>query len=377
MASASRRYLPLLIGFLVLALWGSGCFERATGKTIASEPPLSKQAIIVLVARNLTLSGTPEPPLSKESTRAERGAYLEATEAALDQLALIGSARSDRPSSTPKLLLDDQSAQTLAISKLLAVELADAIDRADVKRAVETLHIADDFARAISARSVPDWSLSATVADSLANGVKSVSSQFDAEMADHLIAEIHEIGTAKVEPTRVLELDSRRISAWLEAAKATSEPVRPESVMMIVGVNPESRAVASQYAAAVTALAPSGAIAPEVFRAECRLGAEQVATYLGEPRGPLPSVDAERHPVAGLILTVLQPTYSIASQLPEIQAENWRLLALTIHLVASGMPEKLDSAGELAISPVSKLPFEYVRRDKDFDLVRPRPKATP
>src|SRR5688500_18957154 len=135
MASASSRFLPHFVGIIVIALLGLGCLERAKG-TARSEPTLSKQAIVTLAAQSLTASGMPEPPLRNESTRAERKEYLAATQGALEQLRKVGSAKSEQRDPSARLLLDDRTEQILAVSRLLAVELADSIDRSDARRAL-------------------------------------------------------------------------------------------------------------------------------------------------------------------------------------------------------------------------------------------------
>jgi hypothetical protein len=165
---------------------------------------------------------------------------------------------------------------------------------------------------------------------------------------------------------------------WLAAAQEVDEPVSPETIQLMFGVTSDSRTSSSQgFLRAVEPLAPSGFVEPDVFEAECRIAAEMVCVYLDEPRGPEPNVDGTRHPIAAHLLSVLRPTFAEASRLEALRAENWRLLALTIRIAASDLPDNLSTMGELAISPVTQLPFEYVRRADDFDLARPRVKAGP
>ena len=288
----------------------------------------------------------------------------------------IGGAKADDPLPTAKLLLPESNLQVLTISKMLAVELADSIDRSDAPRAIRTIQIADDYVEFLASRSVPDWLASAAVADTLAVAVKSVADQLDEEMATSMATELAKIERAEADPAMVLKRDAKRISAWLEAAEATDAPVAPESVPLIAGVDPDARMPATAgFLNAVKEIAPNGAIAPEVFRSECRIAADQVISYLREPRGPLPSVDSSRHPVASFLLSILHPTYSQASELVALRAENWRLLALTAKVAAADLPEDLSALGDLAKSPVSNLPFEYAPRGKDFDIIRPRVKA--
>ena len=373
---ALSRYLPLLFATLVLGLWSAGCFDRARGNSLPTESTLSKQAIVALVAQSLSSSGMPEPPLRRESTRTERKEYLSASEQALAQLSRIGGAKADDPLPTAKLLLPESNLQVLTISKMLAVELADSIDRSDAPRAIRTIQIADDYVEFLASRSVPDWLASAAVADTLAVAVKSVADQLDEEMATSMATELAKIERAEADPAMVLKRDAKRISAWLEAAEATDAPVAPESVPLIAGVDPDARMPATAgFLNAVKEIAPNGAIAPEVFRSECRIAADQVISYLREPRGPLPGVDSSRHPVASFLLSILHPTYSQASELVALRAENWRLLALTAKVAAADLPEDLSALGDLAKSPVSNLPFEYAPRGKDFDIIRPRVKA--
>lgn len=378
MASASRSYLPLLLGLLALALLGAGCAERARGSAKSTEPTLSKQAIVALVSQSIASSGLPEPPLRRDSTRTQRKEYLAAIQPALDLLKQVGRAKSENRPKTARLLLDDNTEQVLAISRMLAVEIADAIDRSDTDRTMAAIATASNYVDFVASRSVPDWLASATVADMLAVGVKSVSEQIDPEMADRIALEISKLEAKAANPAEVLRADSLRIEAWLDSVEHIEEAVTPESIELIAGVGPDARAANSNsFIEAVGKIAPGGVVAPDVFVAECRIAAEMVVVYLNDPRGPEPEVDSSRHPISAFLLTILQPTYSEASRLPQLRAENWRLLALTVKVAAADLPEDLSVMGELAISPVSQLPFEYVRRESDFDLARPRAKVGP
>jgi hypothetical protein len=372
MASAAGRYLPHLVGIVILALLGLGCLERAKG-TERSEPALSKQAIVALVSQSLTASGMPEPPLRKEATRAERKEYLAATQGALDELKKLGTAKTENRPRSAQLLLDDRTEQILAISRLIAVELADAIDRSDANRAVAAIRLASDYASFVSQRSVPDWLASAGISDTLAIAAKSVSSQLDSEMAGLLATELGKLESADADPDDVLLADATRMDEWLKAVETIDDEVSVESIEKMAGGRPDSRAAsADALAEAVAVVARSGHVPPNIFIAESRIAVESVATYLREPRGPQPQADSTRHPIAAYLISFLRPTFSDAPRLRELHAENWRLLALTIKVAAADHPEDLSAMGELAISPVSKLPFEYVRRESDFDLTRPR-----
>ncbi|MEO7454252.1 MAG: hypothetical protein ABIV13_05765 [Fimbriimonadales bacterium] len=375
MASAQRRFLPLLLGFIVLALLAVGCLQRS--RSVApSEPTLSKQAIVTLAARSISSAGMPEPPLRRDSTRADRKEYLAASQGALDQIRKLAVAKDENRHRPAKLSLDSQNEQILAISRMLAVELADSIDRSDPGRALQAIRTASAYARFVSQRSVPDWLASAGVADALAVGVKSVAGQIDSEMAETLTTELTGLEAARVDPSNVLAYDSKRIRLWLAAAQEVDEPLSPESIQLMFGVTADTRATNSDsFLKAVEPLAPSGFVEPDVFEAECRIAAEMVCVYLDEPRGPEPSVDSIRHPIAAHLLSVLRPTFAEAPRLEALRAENWRLLALTIRIAASDLPDDLSAMGDLAISPVTQMPFEYVRRKDDFDLARPRVKA--
>jgi hypothetical protein len=375
MASASGRFLPHFVGIIVLALLGLGCLERAKG-TARAEPALTKQAVVALVAQSLTSSGMPEPPLRKDSTRADRKEYLSATQGALEQLRKIGLAPSENRQPSAELLLEDRTEQVLAISRLLAVELADAIDRSDKVRARATVRTAADYGAFVSDRSVPDWLASASIADTLAVGVKSVATQLDSDMADAVAEELARLEAGKTEPSAVLLADARRIEAWFASAELIREPLTAEAIEKMAGARPDARAGRTDaFAKAVEVIAPNGLVPVETFIAEARIAVDAVATYLKEPNREQPTADSSRHPIAAYIISLLRPTFIDAQRLDELRAENWRLLALTVKVAAADLPEDLSAMGELAISPVSKLPFEYVRREGDFDLARPRPKV--
>lgn len=375
MASASGRFLPHLVGIIVLAILGLGCLERAKG-TARAELAFTKQAIVALAAQSLTSSGMPEPPLRRDSTRAERKEYLTATQGALEQLKKIGVARSENRARSAKLLLEDRTEQVLAISRLLAVELADAIDRSDIPRAVATIRTASEYVAFVSERSVPDWLASATIADTLAVGVKSVAAQLDSEVADAIAGEVTELEARKAEPSVVLMADARRIEEWFVSVQSIHEPLNAEAIEKMAGTRSDARAGRTDaFAEAIKEIAPNGLVPVQTFIAEARIAVDTVATYLKEPRGEQPDADSQRHPIAAYIIAILRPTFVEAPRLDALRAENWRLLALTVKVAAADLPEDLSTMGELAISPVSQLPFEYVRREEDFDLARPRPKV--
>ncbi len=370
------RYVTALLGIAAIALSGAGCLSRAGGEPYKSEPVLTKQALASLVAHSLGSAGVPEPPLARDATRAMRKEYLASAEDALLQLAKLPKAPTDRPSASSRLLLEDQSAQLLEISKLLAVELADAIDRVDPQRADDTLRLAIAYADSVATRSVPDWTASGAVADTLALGIKSVADQLDEEVVERLTRVLADLETRPPAPELVLASDSRRILRWFDSVKANPDPVPVESVPLIAGVDPEARSRPSdEYMETVKKLAPLGRVPHEAMVVECGMASQLAAAYLVDPRGPLPAIDGSRHPIAAFIFSILTPTVSAAADLVELRQENLRLVALTLKIAISEQPVDMASFGESALSPVSGLKFEYVPTELSFDLVRPRAKV--
>jgi hypothetical protein len=274
------------------------------------------------------------------------------------------------------LLPEDNTHEILLISKMLAVEFADAIDRSQPGRAAGAVQLAFDYADSVSRRSVPDWTASGAVADTLALGIRSVHEQLDEKTAEELLLKIAALEKSAPNPNISLVSDAKRIKRWLESIEANKRPVQPETVPHMTGMDPSSRAYsAPEFQKSIEALAPNGEISPDVFYAECRIAAEQAEIYLLEPRGPIPTVDGSRHPIGALVMTMLNPTVQAAADLAKLRQESLRLLALTVKLSGPSPPDDIGMLGEEAISPVSELPFEYRRTNGSFDLVRPRKRA--
>jgi len=337
---------------------------------------LTKQALASLTAQAVGSSGVPEPPLSRDSTREMRKEYLAATEEALASLAKLPKAPMEKSAQSAKLLLEDQSEQLLQISKLLAVELADAVDRAEPQRADDTLRLAIAYADSVAARSIPDWTASGAVADTLALGIKSVAGQLDEEMVERLTRVLADLETRPPLPESVLASDSRRILRWFDSVKANPDPVPVESVPLIAGVDPEARSRPSdEYMETVKKLAPLGRVPHDAMVVECGMASQLAAAYLVDPRGPLPVIDGSRNPIAAFIFAILMPTVSPAPDLLALRQENLRLVALTLKIAIAEQPVDVASFGEIALSPVSGLPFEFVPAEAGFDLVRPRAKV--
>ncbi len=340
------------------------------------DPLLSREAIAALANASLQASGTPEPPLSAAATRASRRAYLDATEAALSSLARLPDAEQEKRSPTASLLLEDQSSRVLTISKLLAVELADSIDRSDAARAERTLRLAVAYADSVAVRSIPDWTASGAVSDTLAMGIRSVEPQLDDDLAGKLGDVLESLVNSGPNEDLVLAADAKRIRSWMDSIAASTESIRVESVPLIAGVDPDTRTpLASEYRDALALLAPDGMIPHDVMVAESRIAADLTAGYLNDPRGPVPSIDEAHHPISAFLLSILKPTITAAPDLANLRSENLRLIALTLKIAASGRPADLKTMGEVAVSPVSGMPFEYIRRESGFDLVRPRHKV--
>lgn len=341
-------------------------------------PSLSQQALAALVDKALKTPGIPEPPLRHEATRAEREAYLEATEPALELLAQIPRAKRDSPEKTSRLLLEDQSAQILAVSRMLAVELADAIDREDLIRAENAVKLAVGYADSVSQRSIPDWVGSGAVADSLSLGVQSVGNRLTDPMEVRLLETLRKLEEDGPNGELVRKSDAARVERWQTATAATTNPVPIESIPMIAGVDPDARVPNLEgLRAALADFAPEGTLEPTVLAAETLIASQHAIAYLQDPRGEVPAVDAARHPVAAFVMTLLNPTLRAASTLPQRRTENLRIVALTIRIANGSPPEALDLLGEIAWSPVSDMLFDYVQRENGFDLVRPRPKVDP
>jgi hypothetical protein len=363
------RYLPF-----VLAVAAASCGCNIGSGNAPSEPEspassFSADEVIVAAADKLMAAHVPGAPLAPGVTRRQRSDYLLATEEALRLLK--GLANAGPPRHVVSGFLEDRGStqRIIGIGSLLAVELADAIDREDTRRAFETVRLAYTYADCASSEGVADWEAAGAVSDCLVRGLKSLGTFLDAKFSAVLRQAVLEAGRGGPDPVAVIKLEVTRISSWQAATERVGD-VRVEQLLRSVG---SARRPSPALVNALRRFAANGTISKDLISAESRLAAAVCERYaMGHGRVALAIPEAEKHPLAALYLEQIRPSIEAAPYLAQLREENLRMMALSVRLMEADPPNDLSAFGEDAISPVSGMKFGYRKLGGGFELIRPR-----
>ncbi|MGI8922803.1 MAG: hypothetical protein ACR2HJ_01980 [Fimbriimonadales bacterium] len=378
----NRHPFGLFAALLIALLFVGACRQEEVART----RPLSDKLQVGKVVSNrpdllastleaLRYPGIPEAPLSSTSTRQQRSDYLIATEAAMAHLLKLPGARGSLMAHGPALIGPDRTAEILSVSRLLAVNLADAIDRNDPARAEQILRTAFVYGDAMSRQSIEEWLASGAVADTLAQGIKSVGSQLDSLMSDRLRGVIKELEGKGPSHTAVLSATAGRLTRWRTRLQLSSAPVKVGQLVHLAGGDPNGRPnVDDELAQSIEAFAGSDTVSAQVVREESRLVVDSALANLRTNKSSL-ELDRKAHPIAALYMSLIRPSLEAAAILPKVRHENLRLLSLTLRLLLADRPNDLTSFGNEALSPVTGMRFVYKRTAIGFELQRPRPPA--
>lgn len=368
------------MGAVILA---AGCREPiASSKEAAVLQPApevmrSGGELVAAAAAALKVSGIPEPPLAAESTRQQRQEYLVATEEALSTLRKLPAAGPDAPAVGDTLIPHDRTSEVLALGKLLAVELADAIDRSDAKRTEDALRLAFIYSDSLYKDSIAAACAGASVADSLVLGLKSVAGQLDSPLTTKLIETLDSIERHPPQPSAAIAESQNRIARWLKKVKAINESPKVADLLFVAGADQHMRLTSTpEFQKALKGLEVDGRIPADVLAKESELVVERVAEYLhaagsGE-RPTLNSPELSAHAIAALYISVVRPSIEAAPRLGQMRLENIRILRLAIRILSADSPDDLSSFGEDAVSPVNQMKFRYTKTKGGFELERPR-----
>lgn len=345
---------------------------------IAAEPspppsPLPASELIERAHQALALSvGTP-PPLSQESTRPEREAYLQSAEAALKALLALPDAKLDRE--PPTRVSRDTLEQ---VSELLAVELADAIDRDQPERVSRAIQAAYAYTDYWSSSGITVWVLASAMPERLAMGVRSVASQVDANLIATVSETLDTISSNPPDPKPAIQATHQRILDWRAKLKGNTQV---DALLKAYATSADGRpslseGLAQQIRAFAQRSGDAKLLREDVLLKEADVAVSVLTTFLeratkGEDvRIEKPS--AEEHPIALLFVLFFKPDVEMAPKLVALRQEGIQILALTVRIIAAGIPTDLSSFEHLAISPVSNLPFGYKVEGDTFVLERPR-----
>lgn len=334
-------------------------------------PPTSE--LIERAHQALALTVGSHLPLSRQSTRPEREAYLQSADAALKALLALPDAKVD--SLPPTRVTRDTLEQ---VSGLLAVELADAIDRDQSERVSRAIRAAYAYADYWSAAGVTVWVLTAAMPERLAAGVRSVAGQVDADLVETVTETLEAISAAPPSPESAIDATRTRILEWRAELKGET-PV--DALLKAYATSADGRpSLSEDLAAQVRAFAERAGnierISEQALLKEAEVAVSALTGFLdraatGE-NARIEKPSAEEHPIALLFVLFFKPDIEMAPKLVALRQEGIQMLALTARIIAAGMPADLSSFAEFAISPVSNLPFGYKVEGDTFVLERPR-----
>lgn len=351
-----------------------GCnHEPPTSAEPAPEAPPPASALIEQAHQALALTvGTPLP-LSRESTRREREAYLQSAAMALKALLALPAAERDDPSSSRV------TRETLEqVSGLLAVELADAVDRDQPDRIASAIQAAYAYADYWSATGVTFWVLASAMPERLAAGVHSVAAQVDADVAETVTRTLDAISAAPPNANTAIQATRAKILEW---RKKLNGGTSVDALLKAYGTSTDGRPLLSEdLANQVRAFAKRHGNADEIsgqtLSQEADVAVAALTDFLDRSsQGEVPLIakpSPEEHPVALLFVLFFRPDIELAPKLIALRQEGIQILALTVRIIAAGVPPDLSSFEKLAISPVSNLPFGYKVEGDTFVLERPR-----
>lgn len=353
--------------------------ERTPPQNARVSPIPSKEAtaaeLVETAISSLQVAGIPEPPTAIGATRQQREEYLLATENARNALLQLVNAKTNPPAPNPVLVPEINQSEIMALSAVLAVDLCDAIDRSDAKRVEQSLRAAIAYSDFLSLTSIAGWRKSGAVSDTIAQALKSVSEQLDAQITETIDSTCTALEQKGPNPANTIQLESERLSRWLASMKETKDLVPVDQFLRSGREGVQSRSPMSpDIEKAIQRKAIHGKLKPEFVVSEAQL-AFDLAMDAIQRHQAVEIPDIKDHPLAAIFLGTIRPDIDVVPFLSELRKENLRLIALTARILASGSPDDLSAFKDQAVSPVNKLPFVYKKNKSGFELDRPRPKS--
>ena len=303
----------------------------------------------------------------------EREAYLQSAQTALKALLDLPDAKPSSPPSTP---LDRDTFEQASV--LLSIEVADAIDRNQPERLSRAIRAAYAYTDYWSTAGVASWVFAAAMPERLAAGVRSVAAQVDTNLVEFAMKTLDTLTTNPPDPKIAIEGTRRRILEWRQNLKGQ---MRVDSLLKAYATSADGRPSLSQdLVAEVRSFAKrSGSaeyISQYMLLQEADVAISALMNFLDRAAeredARIEKPAPEQHPVALLFVLFFKPDIEMAPKLVALRQEGIQILALTMRIIAAGMPADLSSFEHLAISPVSKLPFGYKVEGDTFVLERPR-----
>lgn len=372
-----------------LAALSVGCrepqprIERTTGPPTAQPSVVksAKEAISHAIA-SLQVAGIPDPPLRPGVTRTDRERYLLATAKAVEAMRFFENYEGDPEPAGPALMAPNRTEEVAALAPVLAVELADSIDRSDPKRAATALKAALNYADYVARESVAGGVTAGTVADFLTMAVRTTVKQIDPQMNEVLRETLAPFLARNGVGADARKAEAARLRAWVLSMNAEGPPVPVEAILSMLREAGMRKPVPAEVAESLQKFSrrhsPSpNTIPAEVVIAEARMAIDLAISMLDaiDEKLPLPngSMDVETHPVASLFFARINPLSNQAGDIGKLREEGLRMIELAIRLAQlHELPEKLEQFDENAKSPFNGLLYQYRTVEGGFELARPR-----
>lgn len=384
------RVLTVTFLFFVLAV-ALGCRQTQVRTERASAPsppvvpsPASPQDAIAAALHALQVPGIPEPPLKPGVTRAEREAYLLATSKAVEAMRSFATFDSAPKPAAPTLAAPNRTEEVAALAPVLAVELADAIDRSDPARASSAIRAALSYADYVTMESVSGGLTAGTVADYLANAIRTTPKQIDATMYNTLSEWIDEFKNRRNVANASLQAEISRLKEWLGKMDPEGPPVAVEAVLHTVResgmrkpVPPEASEALARFARKHSAggdTLPARVVVEEA-KIAIDLAVEMLENLIKEsPKPPeWPVIKVEEHPIASLYFSIINPYSNQAGDVGKLREEGLMLVELAVKLShLAELPADLNGFGEGATSPYNGRTYVFRHVEGGYELARPR-----
>jgi hypothetical protein len=282
----------------------------------------------------------------------------------------------------PALMAPNRTEEVASLSPVLAVELADSIDRSDPKRAATALQAALNYADYVARESVAGGVTAGTVADFLTMAIRTTAKQIDPQMNQALRETLAPFVAREGIGAQARKAEATRLRAWVLSMNAEGPPVPVEAILSLLREAGMRKPVPPEVAASLQRFSERHSPSPNsipaaVVIAEARMAIDMAISMLDaiDEKLPLPngSIDVEAHPVASLFFARINPLSNQAGDIGKLREEGLRMIELAIRLAQlHELPEKLEEFDETAKSPYNGLLYRYRAVDGGFELERPR-----
>lgn len=384
---------PLKCAFGIFAMVGGALLggfacegERPPPAPSASSPvppPATPSEYVQEALSVLQSGGIPPAPLGAEATRQERKDYLLAVERASRALEGLLRVQGSREVPPPSLIPPARTEEVLALGRVLAVELADAVDGGDRERASQVLRMAYRYTDFAGSESIASALCAEGVTEVLAQGLYSVRKQMDGELARQLVEVINDLLQQPYPIEEVISHELERVKAWRKSLVESKETLTVDQLLTTLAPGmgrrrPPIEPMAQELRDYLyRRTGQKDVVPPELLKEQTQLALQEVERiYEGARRGVVLPVDGGKiaqAPIASLCLAPMRTWLESAGKLPLLRKESLVYLRLYVKLLSQPLPENLDLFGEEALNPLTGHPFYYKKKEDGFDLLRVPP----